>query len=129
MHLINFNFFLSSIIFTYLSVFRIKAWLEIRATTGSEKKKLDLPHLPVKVLLMCIGSFIVEALICLFLPENNMNLGYHFFGLQGLVLYIYSVILVDKYTSHIASLGYDVGEETMTWNEIVQEIKKILTLR
>lgn len=77
---------------------------------------------------MCLGSFIVEALICLFLPENA-NLGYHFFGLQGLVLYIYSVILVDKYTSHITSLGYDVCEETMTWNEIVQEIKKILTLR
>lgn len=128
MHLINFNFFLSSLIFTYLSVFRIKAWLEIRATTGSEKKKLDLPHLPVKVGLICIGSFIVEALICLFLPANT-NLEYHFFGLQGLVLYIYSVILVDKYTSHITSLGYDVCEETMTWNEIIQEIKKILTLR
>lgn len=128
MHLINLNFFLFSIVFTYLSVFRIKAWLEIRATTGSEKKKLDLPHLPVKVGLMCIGSFIVEALICLFLPADT-NLGYHLFGLQGLVLYIYSVILVDKYTSHITSLGYNVGEETMTWNEIIQEIKKILTLR
>ena len=128
MHLINFNFFLSSLIFTYLSVFRIKAWLEIRATTGSEKKKLDLPHLPVKVLLICLGSFIVDALICLFLPVNT-NLAYHLFGLQGLVLYIYSVILVDKYTSHITSLGYDVCEETMTWNEIIREIKKILTLR